>query len=81
MPEYEITWRAARVNAGYTLKEISELTGKCIDTIHRYEKDSSEIPLDLMTKLLEFYKVPEMIIFCGVESDLIGTRRSVRKSA
>lgn len=28
MDDYKITWRAARVNAGYTLKEVSEITKK-----------------------------------------------------
>lgn len=72
MSEYRVTWKAARVNAGYTLKEVADLTGKCIDTIMRYEKDSSNIPLDLMNTLLKLYGVPASIIFCGKESDFIG---------
>lgn len=72
MPDYKISWTAARVNAGYTLKQAANQTGRSIDTIHRYEKDSSGIPLDLMSALLELYKVPPALVFCGKQSDLIG---------
>ena len=69
---FRITWRAARVNRGYTLKQAAELAGKNIDTIMRYEKDSTEIPHDLMLFLLGLYDVPADVIRCGLESDLIG---------
>ncbi|MNB71348.1 hypothetical protein D3C75_179110 [compost metagenome] len=75
MHNYKITWRAARVNAGYTLKQISDATGKHIDSIRRYERDSSDIPWDLMNHLLELYKVPSELVYCGIESDLIGIIR------
>lgn len=76
MLEYRISWKAARVNAGMTLKDVAHSTGRCIDTIMRYEKDSSNIPLDLMNALLELYGVPAAMIYCGKESDLIGKQRS-----
>lgn len=79
MPEYRISWKAARVNAGLTLKDVAHATGRCIDTIMRYEKDSSNIPLDLMNVLLELYGVPAAMIYCGKESDLIGKLK--RKTA
>jgi transcriptional regulator with XRE-family HTH domain len=72
MDDYKITWRAARVNAGYTLKEVSEMTKKNMDLIRRYEKDSTDIPWALTNELLKLYKVPAEIIFFGRESDLIG---------
>lgn len=69
---FRITWRAARVNRGLTLKEVAKITGKSVDTITRYEKDSSDIPYDLMQLWLNLYKVPGEIVFCGRESDLTG---------
>ncbi|MEK0313704.1 helix-turn-helix domain-containing protein [Cohnella sp. 56] len=77
MPEYKVTWRAARVNAGYTLKEVANLTDRSIDTIHRYERDSRDIPFDLMGQLLSLYSVPQDMVFCGKESDLIGIRKII----
>lgn len=77
MPDFKLTWRAARVNAGYTLKEVAALTGRSIDTIHRYERDSKEIPLDLMSKLLSLYLVPQEMVYCGKESDLIGQKKMI----
>ncbi|WP_059050027.1 helix-turn-helix domain-containing protein [Paenibacillus senegalimassiliensis] len=72
MSEYKITWTAARVNAGYTLKEVADISKRSIDTVHRYEKDSSGIPLDLMNLWVDLYKVPPGLVFCGRKSDLIG---------
>lgn len=76
MLEYKISWTAARVNAGYTLKQVAEKAGKSIDTIHRYENDSSSIPLDLMNLLIELYKVPPSLVFFGKKSDLIGNQKN-----
>lgn len=66
-----ITLRAARVNRGLTLKDVASLTGKSDMTILKYEKDSTDIPRDLMQKLLEIYDVRYDNIFFGKESDFI----------
>jgi transcriptional regulator with XRE-family HTH domain len=73
---FRITWRAARVNRGYTLKEVAELSGKSIDTVIKYEKDSFDIPYDLMQLWLKLYNVPADNIHCGRESDLIGKEKA-----
>lgn len=73
---FRITWRAARVNRGYTLKKAAELSGKNIDTIMRYEKDSTDIPHSLMQSWLDLYDVPVDIIFCGLESDFNGKEKA-----
>ncbi len=70
---YRISWKAARVNRGLTLKSAAKMSGRSVDTIQKYEKDSSNIPRDLMVALLNIYQVPVDMVFCGVESDLIGT--------
>ena len=74
MKRLVITLRAARVNNGLTLKDVAGLTGKSADTINRYERDSSNIPRDLLCKLLQIYKVDGDIIFYGRESDFIGKK-------
>lgn len=73
---FQLTWRAARVNRGYTLKEVAELSGVCIDTVQKYEKDSSEIPHNLKNTWLHLYEVPEDMLFFGPESDLIGKKKA-----
>jgi transcriptional regulator with XRE-family HTH domain len=70
--DFKITWRAARVNKGYNQSEVAELSGKNIDTVVKYEKDSSNIPYDLMKLWIELYGVPSELIYCGPESDLTG---------
>lgn len=71
---FRITWRAARVNRGYNQAEVAELSGKNIDTVTKYEKDSTEIPHNLMRLWLDLYNVPEDLIYCGPESDLTGKK-------
>ena len=71
---YKVTLRAARVNRGLTLKEVSKKTGWCIDTIASYEKNSSDIPHSLLVSLLDLYNVPFDLIFFGKQSDFFGQK-------
>lgn len=65
---FQITLRAARINCGMDLKDVSQLTGKNVETISKYEKDSTKIPRDLMEELIQIYGVPKEYIFFGKES-------------
>ncbi|WP_422659089.1 helix-turn-helix domain-containing protein [Paenibacillus sp. EC2-1] len=76
MEPFKITLRAARVNCGLTTKEVAEYTGKCFDTINKYELDSTNIPHELMVSLLNLYKVPFSYIFFGRESEKLGFNRA-----
>lgn len=67
-----ITLRAARINRGLKLKDVAKYCSKSIDTIIKYEKDSTDIPRDLMIALLELYQIRGDNIFFGRESDFIG---------
>jgi len=71
-----ITLRAARVNRGLTLKEVSLQVGKSEATISKYESDSTSIPRDLMEALCALYGAPKDIIFFGRESDFIGSHKA-----
>ena len=73
-----ITLRAARVNRGYTLKDVAEKVGKNIDTINKYEIDSTNIPRSLMVDLLKLYEIDPDNIFFGKELDFIEYNR-IRK--
>ncbi|MDN8590971.1 helix-turn-helix transcriptional regulator [Paenibacillus sp. 11B] len=72
---FKITLRAARVNSGMTMQAVANAINKNVDTISKYELDSSNIPHDLMVALLELYNVPFMHIFFGKESEFLGRRR------
>lgn len=75
MSRLQITLKAARVNCGFTLKDVAEKTGKSVDTISKYEADSTNIPRDLMVDLINLYRVPDEIIFFGKESSFHGLIR------
>lgn len=77
MQEFFITLRAARIIRGLTLKQVAALTGKCSDTISKYEHDSTDIPRDLSVQLISLYGVPDRLIHFGKESSLYGSYEKV----
>ncbi|HEP1530980.1 TPA: helix-turn-helix transcriptional regulator [Streptococcus pyogenes] len=67
----QITLKAARINAGYTLKQVAGAVGKNPQTISKYEKDSSDISLGLLQKLSSLYGVTIDNLFLGKKSTKI----------
>jgi transcriptional regulator with XRE-family HTH domain len=55
----QITLEAARVNAGYKLKDVGKLVGKAPKTISNWEKGITTIPKVWFTKLCELYGIDE----------------------
>lgn len=76
MKELKLTLRAARVNAGYSQAEAAKELNKSIDTIGKYEADSSNIPRSLMEDFCRLYHIHPDNIFFGVESDFIGLKQN-----
>lgn len=72
-----ITLEAARVNCGYTLTQAAEKLGIHRDTLHNYEKDSTNVPRTFMVKAEELYGVPIKHIFFGTKSEFIRTKRTL----
>lgn len=70
----QITLKAARITAGFTLREVGKKLNRSFQTIAKYEKDSAKIPIDLLQDLTSLYNVSMDIIFLG-ES----TKKSVQK--
>ena len=60
-----ISLRSARVNAGLTIKEAANIIGIHHETLSKYEKDSSDIPMSLLNKLSDLYQIPTDYIFLG----------------
>lgn len=69
----KISLKAARINAGFTAKEVGKIVGKNYQTILKYEQDSSNIPLDFGKELAKLYKYPFNYIFLG---ENIGLKQS-----
>lgn len=71
----KITLEAARVNAGYTLKEAAELIGVSVATLHKWEQDSSNIKISQSKKLEEVYGYPREYIFFGNKIEFNSNRQ------
>jgi len=69
----KITLEAARTNAGYTLKEASSLLGVSVQTLHNWEKDSSNLKISQSKKIEEVYGYPVEYIFFGSKLELNST--------
>lgn len=67
----KMTLRALRVNYGLTAKEVAADLGIHHQTLLKYENDSTKIPMDLLSKLANFYNVATDNIFLGKKYDLI----------
>ncbi|WP_179134380.1 helix-turn-helix domain-containing protein [Enterococcus villorum] len=63
--------RSARVNAGLTIKAAAKIIGIHHETLSKYEKDSSDIPMSLLNKLSNLYQIPTDYIFLGERYELI----------
>ena len=59
----QITLKAARITAGFTLREVGKKLNRSFQTIAKYEKDSTKIPIDLLQDLTSLYNVSMDIIF------------------
>ncbi|WP_271002149.1 helix-turn-helix transcriptional regulator [Listeria seeligeri] len=70
-----ITLKAARVNCGYTINEAAKLVGVHMQTLSKFEKDSSKMPLSLLKRVAELYHISEDNIFFGNENEFIRTLR------
>ncbi|WP_316606109.1 helix-turn-helix transcriptional regulator [Streptococcus pluranimalium] len=59
------TLKACRVNVGYTLRQVAKKVNKNFQTISKYEKDSTNIPFELLKELSLIYQVKLDDIFLG----------------
>lgn len=69
MPVFSL--EACRKNAGFSLKKASEKLGISYQTLSKYENDSSNIPINLLKKMVNLYQVPLDYIFLGKKYELI----------
>lgn len=72
-----VTLEAARVNLGYKVREAAPLLGIHLQTLYKYEKDSSNVPHSFIEKAENLYKVPKDHIFFGSRYEFIRTMREM----
>lgn len=66
-----MTLRALRANYDLSSSEVAKAIGIHHQTLLKYEKDSTKIPMDLLDKLANYYNVDKNFIFLGKKYDLI----------
>ena len=57
MEKRRITLKAARVNAGFTQKEVAESIGVAETTIVNWENGKNKMPIDGLVKLANLYQM------------------------
>lgn len=71
---FQISLEAARKNAGFKRAgDAARLVGIHEQTLLKLEKDSTDIPFSVLSKLSDLYQVPKNNIFLGKKYDLIRT--------
>lgn len=66
----KISLRALRTNKNLTAKQAAGKVGVHHQTLLKYEKDSSKIPLELLLELANLYQVSLDDIFLGKKYEL-----------
>lgn len=54
----QITLKAARVNAGYTLTQAAELLDVSVSALSRYENSKSFPNVDVVKRVVSLYTIP-----------------------
>ena len=70
--EYKITLKAARVNAGLTLKEAAEGINVHLQTLHNWETGKTVPSIEHARALSSLYNFPLDYIFIPTKSEIIG---------
>jgi transcriptional regulator with XRE-family HTH domain len=65
----QITLKAARVNAGFLLKDAAKIFGVHYETLSNYEADSTNVPRTFFIKVEEVYGIPTENIYFGKQAD------------
>lgn len=77
--DFQISLKAARVNAKMTQREVANKIGVDRQTIISWESGKSKIGVEEFFKLCDLYKVPERYISLPLNST--NSRKSARQNA
>ncbi|PFG84204.1 helix-turn-helix transcriptional regulator [Lactococcus lactis] len=59
----KLTLKSVRINRGLTVKEVAKIFNKNCQIVLSYEKNSENIPVELLMKLSNIYQYPMDYIF------------------
>ena len=65
----KFTLRAARANVGLTQKEAATLFDIHLNSLIKYENDSTNVPLSFFRKIESIYGISADLIYFGKEQD------------
>ncbi len=68
--KFRISLRSVRITLGYTRKDIADLLGLSVRQFATYERDASDMPVQVAYKLLGIYRAPFDLIHFGSETEL-----------
>lgn len=66
---FQITLKAARVNAGLLLKDAAKAFNIHYETLGNYETDSTNVPRTFFIRIEEVYRIPMEKIYFGKQSE------------
>lgn len=55
--------KALRIRKNKTVDEVCEALNIHVNTLYKYEKDASNLQLELLEKILDYYEINELIFF------------------
>lgn len=68
--DYQVSLKAARINAGLTVKESAKLLGISPSTLIKREKDPENLTIRQQEEFSRLYRIPKEMIFFGTQLEL-----------
>ncbi|MDK6804438.1 helix-turn-helix transcriptional regulator [Aerococcus sp. UMB1112A] len=70
--------KACRVNSGLSAESVADYCGIHVQTLRRYERDSSQMPCHILEAMCYLYQMDKDYIYLGDAEDLVVTITSRR---
>ncbi|KAA9300768.1 MULTISPECIES: helix-turn-helix domain-containing protein [Aerococcus] len=70
--------KACRVNCGLSAETVADFCGIHVQTLRRYERDSSLMPCQMLETMSYLFQVEKDRIFLGPEAELVLTINAIR---
>lgn len=59
---YQVSIKAARVNAGMNRRQVAEALGVTERTVFNWEQQRTAIPIDMFKRMCDLYSVPIQLV-------------------
>ncbi|AMB93603.1 helix-turn-helix domain-containing protein [Aerococcus sanguinicola] len=70
--------KACRINCGLSAETVADFCGIHVQTLRRYERDSSSMPCQVLENLCYLYQMEKEHIYLGSADELVVTINSIR---